>query len=236
MNLIWLTKLFLSHLLTDFVFHPAKWIEDRNKRHFSSPYLYIHALLTALLAWVFIGWQYWNIALVIFVTHFFIDAWKSYQRPEVKFFLIDQFLHLLVILGSWYFIFCKTFDIRNTWEGITNSEHFWIILTAFIFLSLPTSIFIGHATKNWRDKIPDVNTESLASAGKWIGIIERTIILILVLVSQYEAIGLIVAAKALLRFNENNRPEIKTEYLLIGTLISTGIAIATGIILVKFIL
>jgi len=84
-------------------------------------------------------------------------------------------------------------------------------------------------TKKWRDKINDVNLESLSNAGKWIGIIERIIVLILVLHDQYEAIGLLVAAKSIVRFNEKDRQEIKTEYLVIGTLLSIGIAIITGV-------
>ncbi len=71
--------------------------------------------------------------------------------------------------------------------------------------------------------------ENLASAGKWIGIVERTIILIFVLYGQYSAIGLLVAAKGIIRFNEKDRQEIKTEYLVIGTLMSIALAIVTGL-------
>jgi hypothetical protein len=39
----------------------------------------------------------------------------------------------------------------------------------------------------------------------------------------------LVAAKGIIRFNEKDRPEIKTEYLVIGTLLSIGLAIITGI-------
>lgn len=64
-------------------------------------------------------------------------------------------------------------------------------------------------------------------------IIERIIILIFVLYSQYSAIGLLVAAKGIIRFNEKDRQEIKTEYLVIGTLLSIVLAIITGLV-VKF--
>lgn len=43
-------------------------------------------------------------------------------------------------------------------------------------------------------------------------------------------IGLLVTAKGIIRFGERDRPEIKTEYLVIGTLLSIGIAIATGLL------
>ena len=92
---------------------------------------------------------------------------------------------------------------------------------------MPAGILIGQLTRKWRDQIAD--SISLGNAGKWIGIIERIIILALVFNHQYEAIGLLVAAKGLLRFNEANRPEVKTEYLLIGTLISMGMAVLTGL-------
>jgi hypothetical protein len=48
------------------------------------------------------------------------------------------------------------------------------------------------------------------------------------LYGQYSAIGLLVAAKGIIRFNEKDRQEIKTEYLVIGTLMSIALAIITG--------
>jgi len=53
--------------------------------------------------------------------------------------------------------------------------------------------------------------------------------MILVLQSQFSAIGLLIAAKGIIRFNEKDRQEIKTEYLVIGTLMSISLAILTGL-------
>jgi hypothetical protein len=49
--------------------------------------------------------------------------------------------------------------------------------------------------------------------------------LALIIVGQYEAVGLIIAAKSILRFNGTQ----KSEYVLIGTLLSFGIAASLGI-------
>ena len=49
------------------------------------------------------------------------------------------------------------------------------------------------AYQKMEEKIADA--EALGNAGKWIGIIERLGILTLVLNHQYEAIGLLIAAK-----------------------------------------
>jgi len=230
MYIIWLIKLILAHLLTDFVFQPGSWIESRNKKHFQSAYLYLHGLITAVVALLLIGFHYWWVALIILATHILIDGWKSYRPIQTKYFLIDQCLHLIVIVVCWYFIFLNTEDLVAAWD-IINTPKTLIDITAYVFVSFPAGILIGQLTKKWREQIADA--PALGNAGKWIGIIERIVILTLVFNHQYEAIGLLIAAKSLLRFSEANRPEIKTEYLLIGTLISITIAILTGLVALK---
>jgi len=104
----------------------------------------------------------------------------------------------------------------------------WKLITAVVFLTFPSGILNGQLTNEWRSKITNTDAESLASAGKWIGIAERLIVLVFILHGQYAAIGLLVTAKGIIRFNEKDRQEIKTEYLVIGTLISIELAIVTG--------
>jgi len=224
----WLIKLILSHLVTDFILQPRSWVDERNARHFASARLYLHGLVTALLAWIMTGWQYWHIALAIGVTHILIDGWKSFQKQTAAYFLVDQLLHLLVIFCCWAFTFHQWHAILPAWQQLSTQPRTWKIITAFVFLTLPAGILIGQFTQQWRDQIADA--ASLANAGKWIGIIERVIILALVMKGEYAAIGLLVAAKGIIRFNEKDRPEIKTEYLVIGTLMSIGIAILTGLL------
>ena len=223
---IWLLKLIVSHLLTDFVLQPKSWIDNRNSRHFASPMLYVHGLVTGAVALFFIGFQYWAVAAVITITHIIIDGWKSYQREAIGYFIVDQFLHLIVIAGCWYFLFVSKTDLVKGYHTAVANNKFWILLTATIFLTNPAGILIGQLTKVWREKIS--NPESLANAGKWIGIIERLIVFIFVLLGQYAAISLLIAAKGIIRFNEKDRPEVKTEYLVIGTLMSIGIALLVG--------
>ncbi len=225
---LWLIKLLLSHLLTDFILQPTKWIQKRKLNHFAAPELYLHGLLTGILAWIFIGWQYWLIALIITVSHILIDGWKSYQKDNLTIFVVDQLLHMVVIFGCWLFTFFYWDNIQTSLQDLGINGAFWKMATAVVFLTMPAGILIGKMTSHWRENI--IDSESLANAGKWIGIVERIIILIFVLYSQYSAIGLLVAAKGIIRFNEKDRPEIKTEYLVIGTLLSIAIAIVTGLL------
>ncbi|HWK08386.1 MAG TPA: DUF3307 domain-containing protein [Puia sp.] len=227
---VWLTKLLIAHLLTDFVLQPTQWIKDRQEKHFASSRLYLHGLITALVAFIFIGWSYWMAALVILVTHTLIDGWKSYRPQKVSYFLIDQFLHLAVIAACWYAVFGNMDVFRKDWQRLNADPHSWLLLAAVLFVTTPAGILIAQLTGQWSKKIEDADN-SLANAGKWIGIVERIIVLILVSQNQYSAIALLVTAKGIIRFNEKDRQEVKTEYLVIGTLLSIGIAIITGLLL-----
>lgn len=230
---IWLTKLLLSHFLTDFLLQKNNWIKDRSEKHFASRYLYLHTFITAVVAWLFIGWQYWGVALIIFGTHTIIDGIKSYAPDKPKFFLIDQASHLVVIFLCWWLTFYDFSDLKLNWKDISEDTNLWIKFTGYFFVTTPCAYLIGQLTKKWRANLP--NSEGLEDAGKWIGIIERIMIITLVLYNQYEAVGLLIAAKGIIRFNDNNRTEQKTEYLVIGTLISIALAMITGLIVIGLI-
>ena len=225
--LTWLIKLFLSHLLADFILQPKSWVIQRQQKHFAAASLYFHGAIAGLLAWIFMGWQYWHFALIILITHILIDGWKSYRPGSVSYFLVDQFLHLFVILTCFCLAFYEWSDVSNYLKGIGNNYAFWVITTGFLFLSFPSGIAIDQMTRKWREELPDA--VGLANAGKWIGILERTLILIFLLQDQYAAIGLLITAKGLLRFSEKEKQEQKTEYVLIGSLISVCFSIVTGI-------
>jgi Protein of unknown function (DUF3307) len=226
---IWLTKLILAHLITDFILQPNSWVENKNSKHFASLKLYLHGLITALVAFIIMGFTHWPIAVVILITHVLIDGWKSYQKSSITYFLIDQLMHVAVIIGCWYVAFLQWQQVSYAIKLLAENLFVLKIITAFVFITTPTGILIGQFTKQWQNKID--NADSLANAGKWIGIIERIIVLICVLRNDFAAIGLLLAAKGILRFNEKDRPEIKTEYLVIGTLLSIGIAVITGLII-----
>jgi hypothetical protein len=77
----------------------------------------------------------------------------------------------------------------------------------------------------------------LAEAGKWIGIFERILIFTFVITNEYAAIGLLIAAKSILRFNETKKESARkeSEYIIIGTLISFSFAILTGLLIKQII-
>ncbi|MGB8194921.1 MAG: DUF3307 domain-containing protein [Chitinophagaceae bacterium] len=233
MSTLWLIKMILSHLLTDFLLQKRSWIADRKMKHFLSGYLYVHTIITALFVLVFAGTDYWLISIIIFITHTLIDGWKSYQSDKAVFFLVDQAMHFIVILICWLTVFYNIEELKTKLAILNAREDFWIILTSAFFLTIPSAILIGEVTKQWRNALD--SSDTLGQAGRWIGIVERIVILMLVLENQYEAVGLLVAAKTIIRFSDTNRTEQKTEYLLIGTLMSIGLAMFTGMVVNRLI-
>jgi hypothetical protein len=64
--------------------------------------------------------------------------------------------------------------------------------------------------------------------GRTIGVLERAVALILVLLGQYGALGIIMAAKSIARFRALEDREF-AEYFLVGTLASLVLALAGGV-------
>lgn len=227
------TKLFLAHLIGDFLLQSTRWVIHKEANKIASKYLYFHIVVhfavTMLLLW---DLSYWKFALIIAISHYLIDLAKLYANPLFKnksiLFFIDQFLHIVVLYTCVYF--------GNFMEHtITLIEQLdWSLVTAIVFVSFPAAIIMAKLLEGMSAKI-ELDHKSLPNAGKYIGIIERLFVLAFIIVGRWEAIGLLITAKSVFRFNDlkesNNRK--LTEYILIGTLLSFGLAIVTGIIYIN---
>lgn len=229
---IWLIQLLTAHLLTDFVLQPKSWVHARNENRLKAKEFWFHIGLTTIFAALFTGFDTWWVPLFILVTHGLIDWWKSYRKDNLLYFSIDQLLHLLVILLIWMIKFPEAFSAGQWLQANMMNPKVWMIGFALVFLSGPVGIIIGMLTKPFRDQIKDHNEQSLESAGAWIGVLERLIIFFLVIIGQYEAFGLLIAAKSIIRLKEGDQK--MSEYVLIGTLISISTAILTGYIVSRY--
>ena len=231
--MILFTKLLLAHLIGDFLLQPKKWVKDKEKKKAASKYLYLHVLLhfavTLILLWDF---SFWKIALFILISHYFIDLSKLYANSLFKNesipFFIDQVLHIIVLYCCAYF--------GNLWEHTSSlfKQLDWTLVTAIVFVSFPAAIIMGKLLEPMSEKL-EMDHKSLPNAGKYIGIIERLFVLLFIILDHWEAIGLLITAKSVFRFNdlkESNSRKL-TEYILIGTLISFGIAMITGVIYIS---
>jgi len=224
-------KLLLAHLLGDFIWQPNSWVTDKEAKKHKSIYLYFHILLHGILASIVV-WevQFIPYAILIAVTHGIIDLIKlNFQKNTTKrtWFIVDQILHLLVLTGIVFLYENKT--IYMFW--IDN--RFWILITGFLFITKPISILIKTIISIWNPENSNNDSDnSLANAGNYIGILERLFVFCFILTGHFEAIGFLLAAKSIFRFGDLKEAKDRklTEYVLIGTLISFGSAIITGLI------
>ncbi len=225
--------LILAHLLGDFLLQPNSWVADKEQKKGKSKFLYFHVLIHIALVFIFL-WniQLWWIALIIGITHFLIDWAKlQFQTPKAKrtWFFVDQLLHIVVIvlLSVFYYPYLK-------WEDLFNHGNLKII-TAVVFLTVPSSIIIKTLISIWTPVTVEhskIQTESLVNAGKYIGILERLLVFVFIIVNHWEGVGFMIAAKSVFRFSDLAEAKQRklTEYVLIGTLLSFGIAVLTGIL------
>ncbi len=225
---ITLLKLLLAHLLGDFFLQPNKWVAEKEKKKLKSGKLYLHVVIhIALIFLVFFSFDVWKIALIIGVAHGFIDAIKlisQNSKNKRPWFFIDQALHVLVIAGAWYYFYEPTISFE-----LWNNYRFWQFLIGALFLITPAAIFIRFIIAKWvpQEKGNSHTTTSLQDAGKFIGILERLLIYLFICTNHFEAVGFLLAAKSIFRFGDlKEAQDLKlTEYVLIGTLLSFGIAL-----------
>ena len=221
-------NLLMVHLVGDFYLQSDKTCAEKINLGFRSKYLYVHGLLIFILSWVALwSWEFWWLALIVSLTHILIDGIKSKCGNNLKNFIIDQLAHMSVLAAvTWVLI--RYFG----WEQldlIPVNRMFVLVVLAFIICAKPANIFIKTVLQTYRIDNQSKEENSQFKAGSLIGTIERWLILVFVILEQYEAVGFLLAAKSIIRFKDTETS--KTEYVLAGTLISVAVAVACGLVI-----
>ncbi len=150
--------------------------------------------------------------------------------------MLDQLAHFAVIIACASLIYQDTISVADLISQYWTIDHLSVLL-AYLLVTIPVGYFVGIATQKWREEVTQNggDEDSLAKAGKWIGIMERVLVLTFVLLQQFGAIGFLIAAKSILRFSDkdDHNPRKQTEYVLIGTLLSFTIALFIGLLALR---
>ena len=196
-----------------------------------------HAFVHGLLAYIFVSdWTNWLVPVVVLVSHLIIDVLKDICLSKIQYkpndvrsnwecvlLVIDQALHILVLC---MLLKCVNIAENTAICNILDTKVLSCII-AYLIVLKPTSILIGMFTQRWQNVLSD--SRGLHDAGMWIGYAERVLALTFMLLGTYEALGFLIAAKSLLRFQETDTK--RTEYVLVGTLFSFGVAVLLGVII-----
>lgn len=204
----------------------------------------------------------WWLALIIALSHLVIDGIKSYLDnkcciSKIVLFLSDQILHftvIIVVANLW-------FSVNGCWKqfawvtDLCTNHPLWVKTGLAMMLALrPANILLVLILKACKVNVPSATLDPSNKgevigngeggnhnnedehgnfhSGALIGCVERALMLVFVIMSQYEALGFLVAAKSILRFSQVTEGE-KSEYVLAGTLLSLAIALSLGVLVLK---
>lgn len=234
--------LILAHLIADFLFQKKEWIEERQQKRWASPILYSHGLFHALL-YIIVLWYsgslvYWYFGLGLGLVHIIIDPIKKTNfKAQAVWFLGDQLVHITLIVLTAFYIYPEIGKATLTGFYIP-----WSIITTYVFLTKPASILISYllperySELEKASEIKGLGSEKpqrgISNAGEYIGILERLLTFTFILQNAWIGIGFLITAKSVFRFSDiqQSKQREETEYIMIGTLLSFGIAIGCGLL------
>jgi hypothetical protein len=213
-----LAALLLAHVVADFLFQTKDMVAQKRKPQI----LLLHGVIVLITAQLALGridaWE----PLALAAAHIVIDTIKVYALPDrLASFVTDQAAHVATILAV--ALYAPNLYASGIWASQTWIPAAMILAAGFIITTVAGGHAVAYLVSQWSDKMD--NTESLPNAGRWIGLLERGIIFILILAGQPGGIGFLIAAKSVLRFDAERKKSI-TEYVIIGTLASFGWAMA----------
>lgn len=243
--------LLLGHVLGDFYLQTKGMAEMKEK---NIKWVLLHSLCY-FAAMILIGLPIlsYKIILVIIlasILHLIIDTFKYIYLSvitkkckktkviERDTFFLDQLLHLFSLIFITYGILINDVVIRE-WKVV--EEFFSIVdisevqilqwILALLIIHKPANIAIQKLLLVYKPINKDVDVKTDNNAGRFIGAIERIIMLIFLAIGQYSAIGLVLTAKSIARYDRISKEKDFAEYYLLGTLISTVVVITTSFIL-----
>lgn len=235
-----LLPLLAAHFLSDFALQGDRMAKSKNR----PGTLLLHLLVTALCAYALLGdFREWRIPLLVTATHGLIDLAKlrlaRRPRNDLPAFVGDQLAHLLVIFAVSAIHWPASGLIEPWWKEQNPASY----LSALAFLAggiattKASGIFISKALPRMLEADPlQLQADSgLNRAGRYIGYLERLLLLAFTLTGQLAAVGFLIAAKSIFRFPAAQAERRQAEYFLLGTLLSfalgIGIALATEALL-----
>ena len=253
-------NLIIAHILGDFYLQTKKSCENKFLYSAQGKSLWLHSLIIGALSWIAI-WDFrgWWLALSIMVIHFLTDWLKSYvqskmdvlttnaqkevipgknKQNDLWLFLADQIMHIAII------IVCTSvwLSVNSDWSIPECLQDFIInhplrlnTMVGLLLALKPANILILLILETCKVNVSPTKNDEHGNfhSGELIGWLERGLILVFVIMSQYEAIGFLIAAKSILRFSEASKGDEKSEYVLTGTLLSLAIALFLGILVLK---
>lgn len=245
-----LVLLATGHVLGDFLFQTRRMVERKPE----IAALGSHAGVVLIAHWIlvlpFLRWSLGEflgvlgLLVLLGALHALIDVGKvrlkdRLEGHSVGLFLGDQLAHGVSIVGVWMLWRLWLSEGGEVQVGPLAPDSLWLLTASALVVGVYVLNGNGAATliKLFLSRFPvleqggtDASRTDVERMGRMIGILERMLVLSLVLLAQWQAIGWIFAGKTVARFRELDNRAF-SEYYLIGTLSSLLFATATGAVI-----
>ncbi|HLA85152.1 MAG TPA: DUF3307 domain-containing protein [Thermoguttaceae bacterium] len=237
-----------AHLLADFCLQSDADVAA--KRRFRFWAFFKHATIHAVAVYLFVGlWTLGLLPVVVLFSHLLIDGAKETvlrwlaprdadDRPRVRWkfwsIVVDQLLHVAVLAIA--VVFLSRLDLIPgepywcTLLGTGPWQKALVLLSGVVLAVYTGGVLIGVLVHPMLQEIRAAGGSNglspeqrgLEHGGRFIGQLERALILLFILTGQPAGVGFLIAAKSIFRFGElkDDTARKEAEYIIIGTLLS----------------
>ncbi len=246
----YLLILLFAHIVGDFYLQTECMARKKGNKYI---WILVHCFYYwAVLSVIFLGLlsrQTLIYAFWVAGAHLVIDSIKylymNHKKPTApesirNIFFVDQAVHLaslmivayiLAVRGSTLGIYGYG-NVASFFEALNISPQLalrWALV--ILIVHKPANIVISKLLTIYKPGVETGNNTRDKNAGRFIGSLERIVMVILISADQYAAIGLVLTAKSIARYERITKDPEFSEYYLLGTLLSTLIAIVASLIL-----
>ena len=224
-----------SHILLDFYLQNDKMAQDKE---LSASVLVKHCALYALGIAILAGTVFElgflgtiASAAIAFSSHFLIDGplrrlARNRGINEAMRFAVDQALHAFVLVAL------LIVSNATAGYGLQSKEARTVIawLLSILCCGKPAEIAVSKILCGARTSTNEESEEHGPKSGRWIGKLERMLVLALSMLGEYSAIAFVFTAKSIARFKEIEQNRDFAEVYLLGTLTSVTIALFSALV------
>ncbi|HHD3390012.1 TPA: DUF3307 domain-containing protein [Streptococcus pyogenes] len=211
-----LTLFLICHVLSDYQLQ-SQQVADLKEKHVTYLGYHLIGVSIPLICLTLIIPQAWLMSLLVMISHALIDWLKPKMANSLKWkrewiFLLDQCLHIAISSFA---------GLRLAGVTLPNWLPISILMTVLFILLItkPTNIvFKLFFSKYQPDQGEKMDT--IIGAEATIGILERIVIGVCMIMGQFASIGLAFTAKSIARYNKISESPAFAEYYLIGSLFS----------------
>ena len=248
------TVLLCVHLLGDFYFQTQKMADKKQRQFFWTVcHCLIYGACSGLLFCFFLPGMKLRYILAFISAHAVIDIVKyaacrflkdrhpftgAIEGPRARrnVFLIDQAVHLITILWISYWLgeteitLLYRDGLGILFDSFNMPESTFLKWAAVLLLiHKPVNILIANILSGYKPSGKQDPEGADRNAGRMIGTLERIIMVIFISIGQYSAVGLVLTAKSIARYDRISKDQAFAEYYLLGTLLSTICAIIAAL-------